>query len=77
MTRALHTFSTTAFASPVSSAKTPARAFMSQTEQSTVAFDRVLGDEARSARTVDVHWMGVRRETDINANALATRCALH
>jgi hypothetical protein len=65
MTRANHTLSATAFAPTFSSAKMPAR-----------AFDGLLGDEARSARTVGHRWTGVQ-EIDANANALATRCALH
>lgn len=64
MTRANYTFSATAFVRAISSAKTTARAFM-------------IGDEARSVRTVGHRWTGVRQETDANANALATRCALH
>jgi hypothetical protein len=77
MTRAPHTFSATAFAPTTRSAKTPARAFMRQPKQSIVAFDRLLGDEARSARMVGYRWMGVRHEIDTNANALATGRALH
>jgi hypothetical protein len=64
MTRAFHTFSAPAFSRTIRSAKTTARAFM-------------IGDEARSARTVGSRWTGVRQGTDINANALATGCALH
>jgi hypothetical protein len=77
MTRALHTLSATAFVRTTSPAKTPARAFMHEPEQLIGALDGLLGDEARSARTVGVRWLGVRHETDANANALATtRCAL-
>lgn len=65
MTRANHTiFSAPAFRT-IGCAKTAAR-----------AFDGLLGDEARSARTVGHRWTGMRQETDANANALATRCAL-
>jgi hypothetical protein len=65
MTRANHTiFSAPAFR-PISSAKTAAR-----------AFDGLLGDEARSARTVGHRWTGVRQETDAYTNALAARCVL-
>ena len=79
MTRALHTFPATASVRTTSSAKTPARVFMDEPEQSMGAFNALLGDEARSARAVGHRWVGARQDTDTNANAhaLVMRCALH
>jgi hypothetical protein len=79
MTRAFHTFPATASARTTSSAKTPARVFMYGPEQPMGAFNGLLGDEARSARAVGHRWIGVRQDTDANANtyALVMRCALH
>jgi hypothetical protein len=79
MTRAFHIFPATASARTTSSAKTPARVSANELEHPMGAFNGLLGDEARSARAVGNRWIGVRKDTDADANAhaLVMRCALH